>query len=101
MERLRVWWVPQVPMKAFEVDVSSVEEGVRLLDVLADYDAFQYDNNIKPDYANAGGLWRWDNDIDGDGTPGWEDWYDEESGEDDPRAFVKQCRADFGVSQSV
>ena len=88
MERLRVWWIPQVPMKAFTVDVSSVLEGAKLLDVLADYDIFQFENNIKPDYSNAGGLMRWTDNSDGEGTPGWEDWYDEESGEDDPQAFV-------------
>jgi hypothetical protein len=85
---LQVWWIPQVPMKAFEVDVSTVAEGVKLLDVLADYDRFQFENNVKPDYCNAGGLRRWCADN-GDGVPGWEDWYDEETGEDDPAAWVE------------
>lgn len=88
IEKLKVWWIPQVPMDAFEVDVSSVEEGAKLLDVLAKYDLFQYRNKIKPDYSNAGGLRRWCNDSDGAGTPGWEDWYDEETGDDDPSAFL-------------
>ena len=88
--QLQVWWVPQVPMTAFEVDVDSVADGVKILDVLARYDLFQYEQQIKPDYCNAGGLRRWCSDHDGDGTPGWEDWYDEESGEDDPVAFVSQ-----------
>lgn len=82
-ERLRVWWVPQVPMKSFTVDVSSVAEGVKVMDVLAAYDAFQYENQIKPDYCNAGGLQRH---VDGDD---WEDWYDEETGEDDPAEWLK------------
>ena len=56
MSKLRLWWVPQVPMKAFYVDIESVQEGAKLLNVLADYDQFQYDNRIKPDYSNAGGL---------------------------------------------
>jgi hypothetical protein len=38
--KLKVWWVPQVPMKPFYVNVSSVEEGVKIMDVLADYDDF-------------------------------------------------------------
>lgn len=54
---LRVWWIPQVPMnKTFLVEVSSVSEGVKMMDVLGLYDAFQYENNIKPDYCNSGGL---------------------------------------------
>lgn|SRR3546814_506371 len=86
--QLQVWWVPQVPMTAFEVNVGSVQEGAKLLDVLAEYDLFQYENKVKPDYCNAGGLRRWCADSDGEGTPGWEDWCDEETGEDDPRAYV-------------
>ena len=35
----------------------------------------------------AGGLNQWDEDN-GDGVPGWVDWYDEETGEDDPREFL-------------
>lgn len=53
---LKVCWFPQVPCKAFEVPVTSVAEGVKLMDVLADYDLFQYKNRIKPDYANMGEL---------------------------------------------
>lgn len=54
--KLRVWWIPQVPMKAFRVSVASIDEAKLLLSTLAKYDQFQLDNNIKPDYANAGGL---------------------------------------------
>jgi hypothetical protein len=53
---LRVWWIPQIPGKAFHVPVATPEEAKKVLDTLARYDAFQYDNNIKPDYCNAGGL---------------------------------------------
>ena len=87
---LRVWWVPQIPMtKQFTVDVSDVAEGVKIMAVLADYDVFQFDNRIKPDFCNAGGIDRWCDDLDGDGTPGWECWYDEESGEYDPVEFLE------------
>jgi len=86
---LQVWWIPQVPMKAFQVPVDSVAIGAKLLQVLADYDIFQYENKIKPDYSNAGGLQRWCEDNDGNGNPGWEDWYDEETDEDDPEEWLK------------
>lgn len=68
--RIRVWWIPQIPMKAFRVSVDSIEEGARLLEVLAQYDLFQYNERVKPDYSNAGGLTFYDaedddwNDID-------------------------------------
>jgi hypothetical protein len=86
---MRVWWIPQVPGKAFRVPVASLEEGVKLLIVLADYDLFQYKNRIKPDYSNAGGIEALVK-IDPYELPEWCDWYDEESGEDDPIKFVKE-----------
>ncbi len=39
---LRVWWVPQVPMEAFEAPVPDAKSGAMLLNVLAEYDAFQF-----------------------------------------------------------
>ncbi len=80
---LRVWWIPQVPMKAFEIDVESIKEGVKIMDTLAKYDIFQFENNIKPDYANVGGLLIFDSDGE------WVDWYDEETGCDDPEEYLE------------
>lgn len=77
---LRVWWIPQVPGKAFHVPVASPAEAQKLLTVLADYDIFQFKNRIKPDYFNAGGLevfedgeWCEWNSEDGDDIDGWVD----------------------------
>ncbi len=67
---LKVWWVPQVPGRSFEVLVSGPEQGVMIAGLLAAYDLFQYENRIKPDYCNAGGLV-----VYKDGE--WVDWYDE------------------------
>jgi hypothetical protein len=89
MKKLQVWWIPQIPMDSFRVEVDSVAEGVKIMQVLADYDSFQFDNNIKPDYSNAGGLNQWSENCDGEGAPGWEDWYDEESGEDEPDVWLE------------
>lgn len=57
--------------------VRSLEEAHLVLDVLAAYDDFQFKNRIKPDYANAGGLVKWDDD-----EKKWIDYYDEATGED-------------------
>ena len=87
--KLRIWWIPQVPGKTFKVDVNSVEEGVKLMDTLANYDLFQLENNIKPDYCNAGGLIMFDAKDDTDSPQGsWVDWFDEETGEDDPKEWL-------------
>ena len=88
---LQLWWIPQVPMNPFTVDVDTVEEAVKILQVLAHYDLFQLDNNIKPDYSNAGGLCIWCED-DGSGKPGWQDWYDDETGLDDPIIWLAEQR---------
>lgn len=57
---LQVWWVPQVPMPSFTVPVKGIEQAMFLLDTLANYDIFQFDNNVKGDYCNAGGLNIWE-----------------------------------------
>lgn len=60
---LRVWWIPQVGMSGdpYYVYVSSFEEGVFAFNTLANYDLYQYENRIKSDYANMGGLEYFDN----------------------------------------
>lgn len=68
---LQVWWIPQVPMKAFRVDVADIAQARLLLRTLANYDAFQFENNIKPDYCNMGGL-----EVFEDGE--WCEWYSED-----------------------
>lgn len=54
----------------FYVPVKTVEDGKRLLDTLAVYDAFQLQNKVKPDYCNTGGLQIFD-ESEGE----WNDWY--------------------------
>ena len=69
---LRVYHFPQLQMeKAFHVEASSVDEAIKVLDVLALYDIFQLENNIKPDYCNAQGL-----EVFEDGE--WSEWYSED-----------------------
>lgn len=53
---LRVWHIPQVPMQPFYISVDSIKQARLVLDTLARYDQFQYDNRVKPDYASAQGL---------------------------------------------
>lgn len=73
--KMKVWWIPQVPMKAFEVAIpegdNQIEMAILLLQTLADYDIFQLENNIKPDFSNVGGL-----SVLEDGE--WVDWEDSE-----------------------
>lgn len=71
---LKIWWVPQIPMDAFEVAVPDLRTAAILLNTLADYDQFQFEHNVKPDYANMGGLQVFEDDD-------WSDWWSED-GED-------------------
>lgn len=86
---LKVWWIPQVPMEAFEYPVNSVQEGFILLDALAKYDLFQYENDVKPDYSNAGGLMVFDEELASENEnednfyAGWYDWCSEMGGDID------------------
>lgn len=88
--KLRVWWIPQVGAinEAFYVPVQSVEEGKKVLDMLATYDAFQLQNRIKPDYSNAGGLQVYNPEI-----ADYEDWYLETEDDyfDDVDDYCEQC----------
>lgn len=70
---MKVWWIPQVPGKRFEVSVESAIEAKMILETLERYDAFQLENRIKPDYCNAGGLIVF---IEEEG--GWVDWCDDD-----------------------
>lgn len=73
MSKLRVWWIPQLGMdgKPFVREVENVKEGWKFINLLADYDLYQLDNNIKPDYSNVGGLEIFDEDDNE-----WLEWQD-------------------------
>jgi len=72
---LEVWWIPQIPGEAFRWPVPDLVAASLMLDALASYDDFQLAQGVKGDYCNAGGL-----SVFRDGE--WEDWYDEETGDD-------------------
>ncbi len=67
INNLQVWWIPQIPGKQFHVDVADIKEAKKILSVLAKYDIFQMENNIKGDFCNAGGLQEFDGED-------WIDW---------------------------
>ena len=72
---LRVWHIPQVPGTPFHMTVDTPQEAQRVLQLLLAYDIFQFENKIKPDYCNAGGLEIYE---DGD----WFEWRDPENHDD-------------------
>ena len=89
MSKLRVWWIPQVgACDPFYVPVESVEEAKKVMDLLAAYDAFQFQSMIKPDYTNVGGLEMFDEE-----TGEWNDWYLETEDDyfEDVDEYCEQC----------
>lgn len=85
VNKLRVWHIPQVPGKAFYVHVNTVDEAVLVKNALANYDLFQYDNNIKGDYCNISGLEMYDESlteedlVDMELKDKWVEWYLEDT----------------------
>lgn len=61
--QFRVWHIPQVPGKRIEIEVPTWDEALRLQCALTQYDLFQFNNNIKPDYSNASGIQFYDHTI--------------------------------------
>ncbi|MCY8549385.1 hypothetical protein MOD25_05645 [Bacillus haynesii] len=84
-KKLRVAHVPQFPMEAFHVEVKSLEEAKLLFDVLANYDLFQFENNVKPDYTNATFLEEFDEERNE-----WVSWIDDETGIDDINEYFEE-----------
>ena len=96
---LEVWWIPQLGMKAepYSVPVPDIQTAKLVIDTLGHYDLYQLENKIKPDYCNVGGLRRWRAD-DGKGNPGWEEWFDEESGEEDLDEYLHQLKGEHNAN---
>lgn len=67
-KKYRTWYIPQVPMPAFEVETDSLREAVLIKETLERFSLFEYDNRVKPDYCDASGISEWDEE---DG-----EWYD-------------------------
>lgn len=67
--KLRVWWVSQIGTDAMYIPVESVKEGKKVIDLLSYFDCFQYNQHIRPDYSNTGGLEMYE-----EGTGEWVDW---------------------------
>lgn len=78
--KLRVLHYPQVPCKPFFVDVKDEEQAYLIQETLANQHLFLFENNIIPDYANSIEVVMWDEDSDGEGTPDWVSYYNEDEG---------------------
>lgn len=78
MKKLRVVHFPQIPCDPFVVEVKDEEQAYLIEQTLANQHLFLYKNNMIPDYSNIILVEMWDENSDGDGNPGWRDYYNEE-----------------------
>ena len=64
MDKYKVEWIPQIPLKngiePFKVFVDTLEEAINVSNLLGRYDIYQFETNIKPDFANAGSILKYD-----------------------------------------
>lgn len=86
--KFRVWHNPQVGWceKPFYIPVNSVEEAKFVMDILAAYDMYQLQNEVKSDYANESGLEAYDEE-----SKEWNEWYFETDTEcyDDVEDYIE------------
>jgi hypothetical protein len=80
--RLRVCHYPQIPCEPFFVDVKDEEQALLIRDTLANQHLFLYDKGLIPDYSNVITVVMWDENSDGEGTPDWVDYHNEDEGMD-------------------
>ena len=84
MKKLRISHFPQVPCNPYRVEVENLKEAKKIMNILAEYDYFQLENNIKPDYSNVTVLEMYDEE-----NKDWVDWEDEETGIDDLDEYIE------------
>lgn len=86
---LMVWWIPQIPCKAFCYPVSTTDEAIILLDALSRYDLFQLAEDIREDFSNSGGLLIAEHCHEG---MEWVDWYDDDGNSIDDLAAERAMK---------
>lgn len=59
-KKFKVWYIPQVPMQPFEVECETAEQAQDALDLITNFSIFEFENKVKPDYSDAGGVEKWD-----------------------------------------
>lgn len=71
---LRVWWISNPPSKPFQKKVKTIKDGIRVLQLLAEYD-LHLGELI---YANASGLEIYVGDVPYETNEGWEEYMDDD-----------------------
>lgn len=59
-DRFKVWYIPQVPMPAFEREYTDFDTAKAVVNALIGLSIFEFENRVKPDYADMAGIARWE-----------------------------------------
>lgn len=70
-ERFKIWYIPQIPMPAFEREYGNFDTAREVLDAIIGLSIFEFEHRVKPDYADMAGIQRWTEE-------GWEDVEEDE-----------------------
>lgn len=71
--KLKVWYIPQVPMRSFEINVHSPEEALDLMELISEFSCVMFENKLRPDYTDCCGLITYCHNYDE-----WVEWYNED-----------------------
>ena len=66
--RFKIFYIPQVPMHAFEREYEDFETAKEVLNAIINFSIFEFDNNVKPDYSDVAGISYWE-----EAEQDWED----------------------------
>ena len=66
--RFKIFYIPQVPMPAFEREYEDFETAKEVLNAIINFSIFEFDNNVKPDYSDVAGISYWE-----EAEQDWED----------------------------
>lgn len=66
--RFKIFYIPQVPMPAFEREYEDFETAKEVLNAIINFSIFEFDNNVKPDYSDVAGISFWE-----EAEQDWED----------------------------
>jgi len=83
-KKLRVCHFPMIPGESFNVEVKSIEEAKKVMDVLGNYDLFLEEQRIRGDYSNVSFLEGYSEE-----EQDWVTWMDDETGIDDVHEFLE------------
>ena len=59
-DRYKIWYIPQIPMAAFEREYDNLQTAKDVLNAVIGLSIFEFEHRVKPDYADAAGIAIWE-----------------------------------------